>query len=79
MKFASLALCLLLCGVAAASAQIRIKTAPPLVASVVPTPPPPQEGEPADFLYKVVIGTVRTHKVLADGRRQETARRRGSA
>jgi CRP-like cAMP-binding protein len=28
------------------------------------------EGEPADFLYKVVSGTVRTHKVLADGRRQ---------
>jgi CRP/FNR family transcriptional regulator, nitrogen fixation regulation protein len=28
------------------------------------------EGEPADFLYKVVSGTVRTYKVLADGRRQ---------
>jgi CRP-like cAMP-binding protein len=28
------------------------------------------EGEPADFLYKVVKGTVRTCKVLADGRRQ---------
>jgi hypothetical protein len=38
MKFATLALCLLLCGVAAASAQIRIKAAPPLVAPVVPTP-----------------------------------------
>ena len=28
------------------------------------------EGEPADYLYKVVTGTVRTYKVLADGRRQ---------
>jgi len=28
------------------------------------------EGEPADYLYKVVSGTVRTSKVLADGRRQ---------
>jgi CRP-like cAMP-binding protein len=28
------------------------------------------EGESADFLYKVVGGTVRTYKVLADGRRQ---------
>jgi CRP-like cAMP-binding protein len=28
------------------------------------------EGEPADFVYKVVGGTVRTYKVLADGRRQ---------
>jgi CRP/FNR family nitrogen fixation transcriptional regulator len=28
------------------------------------------EGEPADFAYKVVSGTVRTYKVLADGRRQ---------
>src|SRR6266700_5038212 len=28
------------------------------------------EGEPADYVYKVVSGTVRTHKVLADGRRQ---------
>jgi CRP/FNR family transcriptional regulator, nitrogen fixation regulation protein len=28
------------------------------------------EGEPADFLYKIVSGTVRTYKVLADGRRQ---------
>src|SRR5436309_9687711 len=28
------------------------------------------EGEPADFVYKVVTGTVRTYKVLADGRRQ---------
>jgi CRP/FNR family nitrogen fixation transcriptional regulator len=28
------------------------------------------EGEPADYLYKVVRGTVRTYKVLADGRRQ---------
>jgi CRP-like cAMP-binding protein len=28
------------------------------------------EGEPADYLYKVVSGTVRTYKVLADGRRQ---------
>jgi CRP/FNR family transcriptional regulator, nitrogen fixation regulation protein len=28
------------------------------------------EVEPADFLYKVVSGTVRTYKVLADGRRQ---------
>jgi CRP/FNR family nitrogen fixation transcriptional regulator len=28
------------------------------------------EGEPADFVYKVVSGTVRTYKVLADGRRQ---------
>src|SRR5262249_28487504 len=27
-------------------------------------------GEPADFLYKVVSGTVRTSKLLADGRRQ---------
>lgn len=28
------------------------------------------EGEPADYLYKVVSGTVRTCKVTADGRRQ---------
>ncbi len=28
------------------------------------------ESEPADYLYKVVTGTVRTSKVLADGRRQ---------
>src|SRR5215470_17940867 len=28
------------------------------------------EGEPADYIYKVVSGTVRTYKVLADGRRQ---------
>jgi CRP-like cAMP-binding protein len=28
------------------------------------------EGEPADYLYKVLSGTVRTYKVLNDGRRQ---------
>jgi CRP/FNR family transcriptional regulator, nitrogen fixation regulation protein len=28
------------------------------------------EGEPAEYLYKVIEGTVRTSKVLADGRRQ---------
>jgi CRP/FNR family transcriptional regulator, nitrogen fixation regulation protein len=28
------------------------------------------ESEPADYLYKVVSGTVRTYKVLVDGRRQ---------
>jgi CRP/FNR family transcriptional regulator, nitrogen fixation regulation protein len=28
------------------------------------------EGEQVEFLYKVVSGTVRTYKVLADGRRQ---------
>ena len=28
------------------------------------------EGEPADYLYKVVSGAVRTYKVLEDGRRQ---------
>ena len=28
------------------------------------------EGEPADFVYKVISGTVRTSKVLTDGRRQ---------
>src|SRR6266487_2963403 len=28
------------------------------------------ENEPADYLYKIVSGTVRTYKVLADGRRQ---------
>jgi CRP/FNR family nitrogen fixation transcriptional regulator len=28
------------------------------------------EGEPADYFYKVVTGTVRTYKILADGRRQ---------
>src|SRR5436190_12119653 len=28
------------------------------------------ENEPADYLYKVVRGTVRTYKVLVDGRRQ---------
>jgi CRP/FNR family transcriptional regulator, nitrogen fixation regulation protein len=28
------------------------------------------EGEPADYLYKIVSGTVRTYKVLSDGRRQ---------
>jgi CRP-like cAMP-binding protein len=28
------------------------------------------QDEPADYLYKVVGGTVRTYKILADGRRQ---------
>ena len=28
------------------------------------------ENEPADYLYKVVSGTVRTYKILTDGRRQ---------
>ena len=28
------------------------------------------ETEPADYLYKVISGTVRTYKVLSDGRRQ---------
>jgi CRP/FNR family nitrogen fixation transcriptional regulator len=28
------------------------------------------EGEPSEYLYKVVSGSVRTYKVLADGRRQ---------
>ena len=28
------------------------------------------EDEPAEYLYKVVSGTVRTYKILADGRRQ---------
>src|SRR6266481_6160531 len=28
------------------------------------------ENEPADYLYKVVSGTVRTSKILSDGRRQ---------
>ena len=28
------------------------------------------ENEPADYLYKVVSGAVRTYKVLSDGRRQ---------
>src|SRR5499425_990715 len=28
------------------------------------------ENEPAEYLYKVVSGTVRTYKVLVDGRRQ---------
>jgi CRP/FNR family nitrogen fixation transcriptional regulator len=28
------------------------------------------EGEPADYLYKVVSGAVRTYKMLSDGRRQ---------
>ena len=28
------------------------------------------QGEPADYLYKVVSGAVRTSKILADGRRQ---------
>src|SRR3974377_1863460 len=28
------------------------------------------ENEPAEFLYKVLSGTVRTSKVLSDGRRQ---------
>jgi CRP/FNR family transcriptional regulator, nitrogen fixation regulation protein len=28
------------------------------------------ENEPAEYVYKVVSGTVRTYKVLADGRRQ---------
>jgi CRP-like cAMP-binding protein len=31
------------------------------------------ENEPADYLYKVVSGAVRTYKVLADGRRQISA------
>ena len=28
------------------------------------------ENEPADYFYKIVSGTVRTYKVLSDGRRQ---------
>jgi CRP-like cAMP-binding protein len=28
------------------------------------------EGEPAEFIYKVISGAVRTYKILADGRRQ---------
>ena len=28
------------------------------------------EGEPADYVYKVVVGAVRTYKLLEDGRRQ---------
>src|SRR6478609_7647705 len=28
------------------------------------------ENEPAEYLYKVISGTVRTYKVLTDGRRQ---------
>ena len=30
------------------------------------------EGEPAEYLYKVVSGTVRSCKLLDDGRRQVT-------
>src|SRR6201987_5785092 len=28
------------------------------------------ENEPADYLYKVISGTVRTYRILSDGRRQ---------
>lgn len=28
------------------------------------------EGEPAEFVYQIVRGAVRTHKLLSDGRRQ---------
>ena len=28
------------------------------------------EGEPADYVYKVMSGSVRTYKILSDGRRQ---------
>src|SRR5215510_13780502 len=28
------------------------------------------ESEPADYLYKVVSGSVRTYKIMVDGRRQ---------
>ena len=28
------------------------------------------ENEPADYFYRVISGTVRTYKVLSDGRRQ---------
>ena len=31
------------------------------------------EGEPADYIYKVLNGSVRTYRVLTDGRRQITA------
>ncbi len=31
------------------------------------------EGEPAEYVYKVLNGSVRTYKVLSDGRRQITA------
>ncbi len=31
------------------------------------------EGEPAEFIYKVVSGAVRTYKILNDGRRQISA------
>lgn len=30
------------------------------------------EGEPADYVYKVITGAVRTYKILGDGRRQIT-------
>jgi CRP/FNR family nitrogen fixation transcriptional regulator len=28
------------------------------------------EGEPAEYVYKVIQGAVRTYKILCDGRRQ---------
>ena len=28
------------------------------------------EGEPAEYVYKVIKGAVRTYKILSDGRRQ---------
>ena len=31
------------------------------------------EGESADYVYKVLSGSVRAYKVLSDGRRQVTA------
>jgi CRP/FNR family nitrogen fixation transcriptional regulator len=31
------------------------------------------EGEPADYVYKVLSGSVRTYRILSDGRRQITA------
>lgn len=31
------------------------------------------EGEPADYVYRVLRGVVRTHKLLSDGRRQISA------
>ena len=37
------------------------------------------EGEPADYIYKVLRGAVRTYKILADGRRQIGGFHEGSA
>lgn len=60
-------------GMAAFSAAESLGEALEMMGAAMPFPRNVEiygEGEPADYLYKVVQGAVRTHKLLNDGRRQ---------